>query len=49
MNSLFDLSDNEVLEIYQRSVEEKVVAEFTEMVKDEMNRRGLILTLVKQP
>jgi hypothetical protein len=49
MNSLFDLSDEEVMEIYQRSVEENVVADFIEMVKQEMNRRGLLANSVKQP
>jgi hypothetical protein len=49
MNSLFGLTDNEVMEIYQRSVEEDVVVEFTEMVKKEINRRGLMEKLVKQP
>ncbi|WP_421382246.1 sporulation histidine kinase inhibitor Sda [Bacillus salacetis] len=42
MNSLFELTDQEILEIYHRSVEENVVADFIEMVKQEINRRGLL-------
>jgi hypothetical protein len=42
MNSLFDLSDEEIVEVYERSVEENVVADFVEMVKQELNRRGLL-------
>ncbi|WP_409252325.1 sporulation histidine kinase inhibitor Sda [Bacillus sp. SCS-153A] len=42
MNSLFKLSDEEILEVYYRSVEENVVEDFIEMVKQELNRRGLL-------
>lgn len=42
MESLFDLSDEQVLEVYQRSIEENVVSEFIEMLKQELNRRGLL-------
>lgn len=42
MESLFDLSDEQVLEIYQRSIEENVVREFIDMVRQELNRRGLL-------
>ncbi|MGF2618320.1 sporulation histidine kinase inhibitor Sda [Rossellomorea vietnamensis] len=42
MVSLFDLTDEQVVEIYQRSVEEEVVYEFIEMVEQELSRRGLL-------
>ncbi|EDL65477.1 sporulation histidine kinase inhibitor Sda [Bacillus sp. SG-1] len=42
MNSLFKLSDKQILEIYERSVEQNVVEDFIEMVKQELNRRGLL-------
>lgn len=42
MNSLFKLSDEQILEIYERSVEQNVVEDFIEMLKQELNRRGLL-------
>ncbi|WP_456272981.1 sporulation histidine kinase inhibitor Sda [Bacillus sp. AK031] len=42
MESIVDLSDDQVIEIYNRSIEERVVREFIEMVRQELNRRGLL-------
>ncbi|MGM0843443.1 MAG: sporulation histidine kinase inhibitor Sda [Bacillota bacterium] len=42
MVSLFDLTDEQVIEVYQRSVEEEVVTEFIEMIEQELDRRGLL-------
>ncbi|TYR75369.1 sporulation histidine kinase inhibitor Sda [Rossellomorea vietnamensis] len=40
--SLYELTDEQIVEVYQRSVEEDVVIEFIEMVEQELNRRGLL-------
>ncbi|MGD7022958.1 sporulation histidine kinase inhibitor Sda [Rossellomorea vietnamensis] len=42
MVSLYELTDEQIVEVYQRSVEEDVVIEFIEMVEQELNRRGLL-------
>ncbi|TYS78333.1 sporulation histidine kinase inhibitor Sda [Rossellomorea aquimaris] len=40
--SLYELTDEQIVEVYQRSVEVDVVIEFIEMVEQELNRRGLL-------
>ncbi|TYS17969.1 sporulation histidine kinase inhibitor Sda [Rossellomorea vietnamensis] len=40
--SLYELTDEQIVEVYQRSVEEDVVIEFIDMVEQELNRRGLL-------
>ncbi|MGD6966484.1 sporulation histidine kinase inhibitor Sda [Rossellomorea vietnamensis] len=42
MVSLYELTDEQIVEVYQRSVEEDVVIEFIDMVEQELNRRGLL-------
>ncbi|MGD6802338.1 sporulation histidine kinase inhibitor Sda [Rossellomorea aquimaris] len=42
MVSLYELTDEQIVEVYQRSVEVDVVIEFIEMVEQELNRRGLL-------